>query len=228
MEFRYLGHACFQVTAEGKHIVFDPFIRGNTLAAEAGVTIDDVKADYILVSHGHSDHTGDLLYLAEKTGATVVSSFEICTWLNKQGYAHTHPMNIGGKWAFDFGTVKMTFASHSSSLDDGTYAGEAAGFLLRTERKTIYYSGDTGLNAEMKLIGELNKIDLALLPVGDNFTMGVEDACLAADFIRCRNIIGMHFDTFGFIKIDHDAAKAHFKQHEKMLHLLSIGERIVI
>lgn len=228
MNIRYLGHSCFLMHIAGKHVVTDPFIRGNVLAAEAGIDIDDISADYILVSHGHSDHTDDLVYLAKKTNALVVSNYEIYSWLGKQGYTNAHPMNIGGKKKFDFGTVKMTIANHSSSFSDGTYAGSAGGFLISPVDKTVYFAGDTGLNAEMKLIGELNKIDWALLPVGDNFTMDYQDACLAAGFINCQNIIGMHYDTFGFIKIDHDAAKQHFKQNGKELHLLGIGESIEI
>jgi L-ascorbate metabolism protein UlaG (beta-lactamase superfamily) len=228
MNVRYLGHSCFQMVISGKNIVFDPFIRPNALAAEAGIDIDTLQADYILVSHGHDDHTADLLYLAERTQATVVASWEIYTWLGKQGYTKAHPMNIGGKWKFDFGTVKMTFAAHSSSLGDGTYAGVAAGFLINAEGETIYYSGDTALNQEMKLIGEMNRIDWAFLPIGDNFTMDVTDACVAADFIKCNNIIAMHYDTFGFIKVDHNEAIQQFKQSGKMLHIMKIGDSIVI
>lgn len=228
MNIKYLGHSCFHATINGRQIVLDPFIRGNTLAAEAGIDIDEVTADYILVSHGHDDHTGDLVYLAERTQATVVASWEIYAWLSKQGYTNGHPMNIGGKREFDFGTVKMTFAAHSSSLSDGTYAGVAVGFLIMAEGKTIYYSGDTALTQEMKLLGEQYKIDCAFLPIGDNFTMGMEDACMAADFIRCDNIIGMHYDTFGFIRTDHEAAIAQFAKAGKKLQLMRIGDSIVI
>jgi len=226
MKLKYLGHSCFQLQIGDTYIVFDPFIRGNVLAAEANIDIDEVKADYILVTHGHDDHTGDLLYLAERTEAKVVCSWEIYMWLSKNGYTNAHPMNVGGKWQFDFGTVKMTFAAHSSSMADGTYAGVASGFMIETEGKTIYYSGDTALNQEMKLLGDLYKIDVALLPIGDNFTMDYKDANLAADFIRCNNIIAMHFDTFGFIKVDHAAAVNYFTGHNKKLHLPMIGETI--
>jgi L-ascorbate metabolism protein UlaG (beta-lactamase superfamily) len=228
MKLKYLGHSCFQLEVAGRYVVIDPFIRGNALAAEAGVDIDEVKADFILVSHGHDDHTGDLVYLAERTGATVVSAWEVFTWLSRQGYTKAHPMNVGGKWDLEFGTVKMTFAAHSSSMGDGTYAGVAAGFLITAEGKTIYYAGDTALSQEMRLIGELNKIDLALLPIGDNFTMDYRDAAMAADFIGCSNIIAMHYDTFGFIKVDHEAAKKHFREQGKELRIMKIGETIVI
>lgn len=226
MKLKYLGHSCFQLQINDTFIVFDPFIRGNVLAAEANIDIDEVQADYILVSHGHDDHTSDLEYLMEKTGATTVSSWEIYMWLSKNGYTRCHPMNTGGKWQFDFGLVKMTFAAHSSSLADGTYAGVAAGFIIQAEGKTIYYSGDTALTQEMKLLGEEFDIDTALLPIGGNFTMDYADANLAADFIRCNNIIAMHFDTFGFIKVDHEAAVKHFSDNNKKLYLPTIGETI--
>jgi L-ascorbate metabolism protein UlaG (beta-lactamase superfamily) len=228
MKLTYLGHSCFQLEINDTYIVFDPFIRGNVLAAEAGIDIDQVQADYILISHGHDDHTGDLEYLAEKTQARVVSSWEIYNWLNKNGYTNCHPMNVGGKWQFDFGTVKMVFAAHSSSLADGTYAGAAAGFIIEAEGKTIYFSGDTALTYEMKLLGELHKIDVALLPIGGNFTMDHTEACIASGYIGCDNIIAMHFDTFGYIKVDHEAAVAHFSSNNKKLHVPAIGETIVL
>jgi L-ascorbate metabolism protein UlaG (beta-lactamase superfamily) len=228
MEIKFLGHACFQITIGGKTIVFDPFITGNELARAAGVNIDDIKPDYILISHGHSDHIGDLVYLANKTNAQVISSFEICTWLGNQGYANSHPMNVGGKKMLEFGSVKMTYAMHSSSFSDGSYAGIASGFLLSGEGKTIYFAGDTALNNEMKLLGDLNKIDYALLPIGGNFTMDAIDANIAADFIKCKNIIAMHYDTFGFIKINHEESKQLFNQSGKELHIIKIGESIEI
>lgn len=228
MQIRYLGHSCFQLITNSARIVFDPFIRGNTLASEAGIDIDEIEADYILVSHGHDDHTADLLYMAEKTGATVVCSWEIYAWLNKQGITHAHPMNIGGKWKFNFGTVKMTFAAHSSSLADGTYAGVAAGFIIEADGKTIYYAGDTALHNDMKLLREFHKIDWAILPIGDNFTMDYVDAGRAANFLGCRHVIAMHFDTFGFIKIDHTAVKKHFAEHGQDLHILPIGHTLTL
>ena len=226
MKVKYLGHSCFQFDINGKRLVVDPFIRPNVLAAEAGISIDDVEADYILVTHGHEDHTGDLVYLAERTGATVIASFEIYTWLQKNGIEKCHPMNVGGKWAFDFGTVKMTFAAHSSSLPDGTYAGVAGGYLIYAGDKTLYISGDTSLNQEMKLVGEYNKVDWAFLPIGDNFTMDYKDACIAAGFVRCDKVVAMHFDTFGFIKVDHAAAVEHFRSNGKQLHIPAIGKTI--
>lgn len=226
MEIRYLGHSCFTIKTQGKTLLFDPFISGNELAKD--IDLNGITADYILVSHAHEDHTGDLLKLAKSTGATVIAIWEIHAWLNKQGITNTHPMNIGGKKVFEFGTVHMTYAMHSSSFADGTYGGQAAGFLLELNGKTIYYSGDTGLTHEMKLLGERFAIDWAILPIGDNFTMDAEDAALAATFLKTQKVIGMHYDTFGFIKIDHKAAFAAFEKHGSNLTLMKIGEQLAV
>ena len=226
MKITYYGHSCFSLNISGKKVLFDPFIRPNELAA--AIDIHKIEADYILVSHGHEDHTADLIFLANQTKAKVVCSWEMMNWLLKQGIKNVHPMNVGGSYGFDFGRVKMTFAAHSSSMPDGVYAGVAAGYLIEADNKTIYYSGDTGLNSEMKLLGELKKIDTALLPLGDNFTMDVNDALIAAGFIHCNHIIGLHYDTFGLIKIDHQAAIETFEKAGKKLILLNIGEELAI
>ena len=223
MKLKYLGHSCFQLYVNGKYIVFDPFIRGNILAADAGINIDEVRADYILVTHGHDDHTGDLMYLAERTNATIVASWEIISWLTKQGYTNGHPMNVGGKWKFDFGTVKMTIAAHSSSLSDGTYAGVPAGFIIEAGGKVIYIAGDTALTLEMKLIAEEYKLDWAILPIGSNFTMDYKDACRAAEMVNCNHVIAMHYDTFGFIRVNHDEVKEYFNSNNKQIELMPIG-----
>ena len=222
MKVTYFGHSSFLIEAEGKKLLFDPFITPNNLAKD--INIDTIQADFILVSHAHSDHTSDLLAVAKSTGATVISVFEIISWLESHGVDKVHPMNIGGKWKFDFGSVKMVAATHSSSFPDGTYGGLAAGFLLEIGGKTIYYAGDTSLTQDMKLIGELYKLDLAFLPIGDNFTMGIEDAIICTRFINCKNIIGMHYDTFGYIKIDHEEAARRFEEEGLELRLLEIGK----
>lgn len=228
MQLTYLGHSCFQLEMSGKLIIFDPFIRGNELASS--INFSSLKADYILVSHGHDDHTADLVDLAKQTGATVVANWEIHAWLQKQGITKTHPMNIGGKWAFDFGTVQMVFAAHSSSLPDGTYGGVAAGFVLSNEanNETIYYAGDTALYNDMSYVGEQYRVNLAVLPIGDNFTMGYVDANRAADLVGCEKVVAMHFDTFGFIKVDHEKAINYFENHEKTLIIPAIGSTITI
>lgn len=226
MKLIYYGHSCFTIEVNGKSLLFDPFITSNPLAGS--VDIGKIKSDYILVSHGHEDHISDLVLLAKSTGAKVISNYEIYTWVNKQGIEHAHPMNIGGKWNFDFGTVECTVAQHSSSFPDGSYAGNPMGFHITTPDGNFYYSGDTALTMDMKLIGEYRQTDFALLPIGDNFTMGVDDAIIASDFIKCKKIIGLHFDTFWFIKIDQKEAKQKFKEAGKELVLLGIGESLEI
>jgi L-ascorbate metabolism protein UlaG (beta-lactamase superfamily) len=222
MEITYYGHSCFGVQVNGKHLLFDPFISPNDLAKDVDPT--KVKADYILISHGHEDHVADAVSIAKRTGAKVVSAFEIHTWLNNQGVSNTHPMNVGGKWKFDFGNVKCVAAAHSSSLPDGTYAGNPMGFIVESTEGNFYFAGDTALTYDMKLIGDYRKIDFAFLPIGDNFTMGPDNAIIAAEFIKCRKIIGMHYDTFGYIKIDKEKAIQKFEHAGNELILFNIGE----
>ncbi|TND08968.1 MAG: beta-lactamase domain-containing protein [Bacteroidetes bacterium] len=226
MKISYYGHSCFGVELKGINLLFDPFISDNPLIPGTGVNADKVAADYILVSHGHSDHIADCVSIAKRTGAKVVCSWEISVWLNNQGIENTHPMNTGGKWMFDFGKVKCVVALHSSSLPDGSYGGNPLGFIIESEEGSFYYAGDTALTLDMKLIGDYRKVDFAFLPVGDNFTMGVDNAIIAAGFVKCSDIIGMHFDTFGFIKIDQEEAVKKFAQAGKKLRLMKIGETI--
>lgn len=221
MKVNYLGHSSFLLETAGKKILIDPYISPNELADN--ININDIQCDYILVSHGHSDHVADLVNIANRTGAKVISSFEITEWLRKQELENSHPMNIGGSWDFDFGTVKMMYACHSSSLPDGSYGGTAAGFLITTEDKTYYYSGDTSLTSDMKLTGELYDIHHAFLCIGDNFTMGIEDAIIASKYINCKKIIGMHYDTFGYIKLDHQKAMDKFEEAGLFLNLMKIS-----
>jgi L-ascorbate metabolism protein UlaG (beta-lactamase superfamily) len=223
MKITYLGHSCFQINTGKALLVFDPFIRPNGLA-EGKVDIDSIQADYIFVSHGHEDHTADLLYLAEKTGATVVGSWELCAWLGKKGYGKSHPMNFGGSRSFDFGKVKMFQALHTSSFADGSYAGAAGGFIITSAEKCFYYAGDTGLFTDMQLIPLFHRLDFAFLPVGDNFTMDAAQAAVASDFISCGKIVAMHFDTFDFIKTDKDEALRIFKEKGKQLLFPEIGK----
>jgi L-ascorbate metabolism protein UlaG (beta-lactamase superfamily) len=224
MLITYYGHSCFTVVVNGKTLLFDPFIEGNPLAS----TIDKkkIKADYILVSHGHDDHTGDLIEMARLTNATVVCSWEISQWLNARGVTKTHPMNIGGHWFFDFGKVKCVNAVHSSSMADGTYGGSPMGFLVEVGEGSFYYAGDTALHYDMKLIGDYKNIKFAFLPIGNNFTMGIDNAVIASNFIRCDTIIGMHYDSFEMIKIDHNEAKRTFEIAGKELRLMKIGESV--
>lgn len=226
MKFTYYGHSSFAVEIKGKKIVFDPFITHNELAR--AIDVNRIEADYIFVSHGHQDHVGDLVALAQRTGAKVVGAFELVEWVAKQGITNTHPMNTGGKWAFDFGTVKCVVAHHSSGLPDGSYGGNPMGFIFTTEQGNFYYSGDTALTFDMELIPRWAKLDFAVLPVGDNFTMGVEDAIIAAEFIQCSRIVGVHYDTFGFIKIDKQDAIRQFEAAGLNLLLPAIGETIEV
>lgn len=226
MKITYYGHACFGVEANGKHLLFDPFVTYNELAKSIDVGV--IRADYIFISHGHQDHIADAVAIAKQTGALVVGSWEVIDWVSKQGVQKVHPMNTGGKKVFDFGWVKCTVAQHSSSFPDGTYAGNPMGFLVESSGKSFYFAGDTALTLDMQLIPQWAKLDVALLPIGDNFTMGYEDAAIAAEFIQCNKIIGLHYDTFGYIKIDHQVAINHFKSLNKELLLLPIGESITI
>lgn len=226
MQITYYGHSCFGVQIGSKKLLFDPFISGNPLAKS--IDLKSIEADYILVSHGHGDHVADLIPLAKQTGATVISNYEIVTWLEKQGIKKVHPMNIGGHWIFDFGKVKCVNAVHSSSLPDGTYGGNPMGFLIETAETNFYYAGDTALHYDMKLIGDFKKMHFAFLPLGNNYTMGVDNAVIASEFIKCDKIIGMHYDTFDMIKIDHADATRKFEHSGKELHLMKIGDTLKI
>ncbi|MGN6166216.1 MAG: metal-dependent hydrolase [Flavisolibacter sp.] len=223
MKLTYYGQSCFAVDMQGRQIVFDPFITPNELAKH--INLADIKADYILVSHGHSDHVADGVQLAKQTGATVVGAFEVVNWFQSQGVEKYHPMNLGGQWKFDFGTVRCTNAIHSSAMPDGSYGGNPMGFLVSGD-KTFYYSGDTALTMDMQLVPRWGKPDFAVLPIGDNFTMGYEDAIMAAEMLQCKNIVGVHYDTFGFIKIDHQKVKKAFEDAGLNLLLPGIGESI--
>jgi L-ascorbate metabolism protein UlaG (beta-lactamase superfamily) len=223
VDITYYGHASFRVHYHSCDLVFDPFITPNEKASR--IDVSSIKANHILVSHGHEDHVADVETIAKNNEATVVSNFEIVSWFEKKGVSG-HPMNFGGSWDFDFGKVKYVQAAHSSVLPDGSYGGNPGGFVVEIEGYTFYYAGDTALSYDMKLIGELHNLDFAFLPIGDNFTMGVDDAVRAADFINCKKIIGMHYDTFGYIEIDHNQAKQAFAKAGIELTLMEIGQTI--
>lgn len=224
MKLKYFGHSCFLVEVNGKKLLFDPFISFNELAKN--IELDSIEADFILISHGHADHIADCISISKRTNALVISCYEIHEWLNANGISNTHPMNTGGKKSFDFGSVKCVVAQHSSQLPDGKYGGNPMGFIIESAEGNFYYSGDTALTLDMKLIPMWTNIQFAVLPIGDNFTMGVDDAILASDFIECNKVVGVHYDTFGYIVIDKQEAKQQFSSKNKQLILPNIDEVI--
>jgi L-ascorbate metabolism protein UlaG (beta-lactamase superfamily) len=225
MKYTYYGQSCFLLETASKKLLFDPFISGNPLAK--AIDIDKIEADYILVSHGHGDHVADLVTIAKQTKAQVIAVPEIIGWLQAQGVSNVHGMNYG-KYKFDFGTVRMVWATHSSGLPDGSYGGNPAGFVIDAEEKQIYFAGDTGLTVEMKLLAELYTIDYAILPIGGNYTMDVDDAVIAANYVNCDKVIGVHYNTFPVIEIDPKSAIGIFKRSQKELLLPAIGQTIAL
>jgi L-ascorbate metabolism protein UlaG (beta-lactamase superfamily) len=198
---RWLGHSCLLFESDGQKVLVDPFLTGNPVAP---LKADDVAANFILVSHGHGDHLGDAVPIAKRTGATVVANYEIATWLEKQG-VQAHGMQHGGGFAFPFGRVKLTLAFHGSMLPDGSNGGNPVGFLITfRDGRRVYDAADTGLFGDMKLIGE-EGVDLALLPIGDNYTMGPDDALRAVELLKPRRVMPIHYNTFPLIAQDADA-----------------------
>lgn len=223
MKITFYGHACLGIQINDVHLLVDPFISGNPKASH--IDIHQIKADYILLTHAHQDHILDVETIAKRTNAVIVSNYEIATHYGNKGFQY-HPMNHGGRWDFEFGMLKYVIAHHTSSFPDGSYGGQPGGFVLEGERKNIYISGDTALTMDMKLIPLRTKLDLAILPIGSNFTMDVEDAIIASDFLQCDKVLGYHYDTFGYIEIDHTEAKRKFFDKDKDLMLLEIGDAI--
>lgn len=226
MKFTYYGHSCFTVELNGKHLTFDPFITGNELASK--ISPEDVKADYIFVSHGHFDHMLDTVRIAKNTGASVFGGFELYSYFTAQGLEKVMPINPGGKIALDFGVVKAFAAQHSSSFQDGSYAGVASGFAVKTDAGSFYYSGDTALSLDMQLVSRFAKLDFAVLPIGDLLTMGVDDAIEAAKLVQAKKVIGVHYDTFGWIKLNKEEAINQFREAGLELLLPAIGETITL
>lgn len=223
MKATYYGQSTLMIETAGKKLLFDPFITPNPAAADIDITA--LQPDYILVSHGHGDHVTDLLAVQKSSNAKVICIAEIGDWLNGQGIENVHPMNIGGGFNFDFGRVKMVNAIHSSTMPDGASGGNPAGFVIWSGSKKIYFAGDTALTYDMKLL-EDEDLDWAFLPIGDNYTMGVDDAIKAARFINCKNIIGIHYDTFPVISIDKNEALQKFTAAGLLLKLPAIGEEL--
>ncbi|MFM2213529.1 MAG: hypothetical protein RL427_792 [Bacteroidota bacterium] len=225
MKITFYGHACIGIEVGGKHILVDPFISANPKAAH--IDVNALKVDYVLLTHAHQDHVLDTEQIAKNNNAVIVSNYEIATYYGSKGL-QSHPMNHGGSWSFDFGKVKYVAAVHSSSFPDGSYGGNPGGFVIESEHKNIYIAGDTALTMDMKLIPMRTKLDLAIFPIGDNFTMDVQDAVIAADFVNCDKVLGCHYDTFGYIVVNHEEAKKVFFDAGKDLMLLEIGESLVL
>lgn len=224
MKVTYFGHSCFSVQTGGRNLLFDPFITPNQLASSVDISL--LKPDYILLSHGHFDHVADVEAIARQSEAMLIGNFEVMQWFGAKGLKKLSPMNSGGSCAFDFGRVTYAPAIHSSSMPDGAYGGQPGGFRVETSEGAFYYSGDTALSHDIKLVSSGLKskpLKFAALCIGDCFTMGVEDAVIAAGWLGCEEIIGVHYDTFPGIKIDHGAAKEAFAKEGKSLHLLEVG-----
>ncbi|WP_121197093.1 metal-dependent hydrolase [Mucilaginibacter gracilis] len=223
MKVTYYGQSCLELEINGVKILFDPFITHNPLAKN--VDVNSLKPDFILVSHGHGDHIADLFTIQKNSGAKVVCIAEIADWLSKKDVTNVHGMNIGGAFNFEFGRVKMVNAVHSSTLPDGTPGGNPAGFVVYAAGKKIYFAGDTALTYDMKLLEDEN-LDWAILPIGDNYTMGIDDAIKATGFFNCKNVIGVHYDSFPVIKIDKNEAMDKFIKAGLVLKLPAVGETL--
>ena len=226
MKLTYFGHSCFLVESGGQKLLFDPFITPNPLAK--GVDISKIRADLILLSHGHVDHVADAVALANQTGAPVVGNWEVCEWLGRQGLTNLVAMNHGGSKKFGSGSVKMTSAIHSSTMPDGSSGGNPGGDAVELAEGAFYYSGDTALTMDMKLIADEFAVRFAVLPIGDNFTMGASDAARAAGFVDAKTVIGVHYDTFPPIRIVKEDAVGTFEKSGLTLLLPAIGETIEV
>ena len=225
MNITFYGHACFGIEIKGTHIIVDPFITGNPLAAN--IDINTIKADYILLTHAHQDHVLDVEVLAERTGATIVSNYEIVMYYGAKNLTG-HPVNHGGTFKTETFSAKYVNAIHTSSFADGTYGGQPGGFVISANGKSLYIAGDTAVTMDMKLIPMITKLTASILPIGDNFTMGVEDAIIASDLVECNEVIACHFNTFPPIEIDTVSAQEQFSEKGKNLQILTIGESISI
>jgi len=222
----YLSHDVFLLENNQARLIFDPFLSGNP---KATVKPDEIKVDYVLLTHGHGDHLGDGIEIAKANDATVIAPHELATYCANKG-CKAHSMHIGGGYNFPFGRVKLTIAHHGSGLDIGedalAYMGNPCGFLVTMDGKTVYHAGDTALFLDMQLIGEMHNIDVALLPIGDNFTMGVDDAVKAAELLKAGLVIPMHYKTFDVIEADPREFVKKVNEKGLKAQVLNIGESI--
>jgi len=224
IKLTYHGHSAFELKAGDHNIIIDPFINGNK---NAKVKPADIKADYIVLTHAHGDHFGDTLEIAKNNNATVIAVNELADHLDGKGLK-VHNMHIGGAYNFPFGRLKFTIAHHGSSTNEGLYMGEPAGVVLTIDGKNIYHAGDTGLFLDMKLIGEMNPLDAAIVPIGDNFTMGIDDAVKAIEFLNPKLAIPMHYETFDVISADPNEFKRKVESIGKKCTVIPFGESIEI
>jgi L-ascorbate metabolism protein UlaG (beta-lactamase superfamily) len=225
MKLRYFSHSAFQITTkENKIILIDPFLTGNPTSP---VKADEINADYIILTHGHGDHLGDSFSIAKRCNSVFICLNELANYCASKGF-NAHNMHIGGKYNFEFGIVKLTIAHHGSMTPDNYYAGEPSGVLLTIDGKIIYHTGDTGLFYDMKLIGEMNSIHYMLLPIGDNFTMGIDDAVKAVELANPRVAIPMHYNTFPIIAADPYKFKNKVEELGKECIVMQFGEEIIL
>jgi len=225
MKATFYGHATIALDLEGANVLFDPFITPNELAK--AIDINTLQPDYIILSHAHGDHVADVAAIQKNAGATVIAIVETAAWVARQGISEEKiiEMNFGGTVKTSFGSAKMVYALHTNSTPDLQYGGVPAGYVIKSGDKKIYFAGDTALTLEMQLLAD-EQLDWAILPIGDHYTMGVDDAIKAAGFINCRHIIGIHYNTFPPIQIDEEEAKRKFAEAGLNLHLLPIGGSI--
>ncbi|MDI6802942.1 MAG: metal-dependent hydrolase [Bacteroidota bacterium] len=222
MKITYYGHSVFLLDDGKTKLIIDPFIEGNPLSP---IKEKDVNVNYIVVTHGHGDHLGDAIGISKRCDATIIAVNELANYVASKG-AKAHNMHIGGGFNFPFGRVKFTIAHHGSSSGEGTYTGEPSGVLVTMGGKTVYHTGDTGLFSDMKLIGEMNPVDILLLPIGDNFTMGIDDAVKAVELVNPKFVVPMHYNTFPVIEADPNVFIAKVKANGFNGKVFNFGETV--